>query len=125
MQCASKLGGPFILDAVHVFNSNSTYRRPIETWLNCHHVTFDQGHTLVIQQGGLMDRKSQPVPGAMGHGDGIARVVLARESKSKPVGFQSVDGGLVDGGSLHPRSQGSDRGLLGRHNCAVHALDLI
>ena len=72
-----------------------------------------------------MHRKSQSMSCAMGHGDRIVRVVLARKSKSKPVVFQSVDGGLVHGGSHHPSSQGSNRGLLGGHHRIVHALNLI
>ena len=72
-----------------------------------------------------MDRQAQPVSGAMGHGDGISRLVLAGEPKGKPMGVQRVNGGLVDGGSFHARSQGFHRGFLGRHHRSVHALNLI
>ena len=41
------------------------------------------------------------------------------------MGVQRVNGGLVDGGSFHARSQGVHRGFLGRHHRSVHALNLI
>ena len=125
VQGASKLRGTVILDGVHVFNPNATHQSPIETGFDGYHISFDQGHALVIQQGRLMDCQSQSMSGAMGHGDGIAGVVFAGEPKGKPMGVQRVNGGLVDGGSFHARSQGVHRGFLGRHHRGVHALNLI
>ena len=97
MQRPPQLFGTVILDGIHILNPDPANQRPIEPRFDGHDVAPDQRRPFVVQQWGLMDRKSQPVARAMGHGDGIGRVALAWESESKSMNLEGVYGGLVDG----------------------------